>query len=297
MYQLLRAIYMFCKLLLLVLVLLFLLLLLLLLLLHQQVHLSGSQLLPKPIMGFSLPCIMSISQQLGLISKIPKKSNYKPSLFKTQFLVRKSYIPASQAEPITTYQIQTPQPHPQILILLHLHLVLLSSCSCSSAFLSCWFDLCSIHEARTSSSSSSSSPSSSINPNVFFITFPTLDFVDEFPLHLQESLETHTRETHKQQKQKQKTKCIPLLSFFNGIFLGFLGVNMSNFWRIIEFWLKISWINLIHVKRRVRPYGRRWRAFYPLDIGFLWMFSFFSFLDWFLKLNLTPFLVVHILFF
>lgn len=160
-----------CKLLLLVLVLLFLLLLL-----HQQVHLSGSQLLPKSIMGFSLPCIMSISQQLGLISRSPK-SNYTPSLFKTHFLVRKSYIPASQAEPSPPIRSKlpssspdpdSPPPPPGPL----------SSCSCSScssAFLSCWFDLCSIHQARTSSSSSSA-----INPNVFFITFPTLDLLLNF---------------------------------------------------------------------------------------------------------------------
>ncbi len=192
MHQLLRAIYMFCKLLLLVLVLLFLLLLL-----HQQVHLSGSQLLPKSIMGFALPCIMSISQQLGLISKMPK-FNYTPSLFKTHFLVRKSYIPASQAEPITTYQIQTPQliprswfsstsTWPPIFLFFCLFVLLVWSLPNSSSKNFFFFFFFFFNQ-----------------PKYFLHNLSNFRLVDEFPVHLQESLETPHRETHKQKERENQ---------------------------------------------------------------------------------------------
>jgi hypothetical protein len=55
--------------------------------------------------------------------------------------------------------------------------------------LSCWFDLCSIHQARTSSSSS-------INPNVFFITFPTLDLLMNFQCTYKRAWKPTQRERH-----------------------------------------------------------------------------------------------------
>ncbi len=182
-----------CKLLLLVLVLLFLLLLL-----HQQVHLSGSQLLPKSIMGFSLPCIMSISQQLGLISKSPK-SNYTPSLFKTHFLVRKSYIPASQAEPITTYQIQTPQLIPRSWFS--------STSTWSSIFLFLFFLFFCFFVLLVWSLLNSSSKNFFFfffcnQPKCFLHNLSNFRLVAEFPVHLQESLETH------KQKQRENQKCL-----------------------------------------------------------------------------------------
>lgn len=169
---------------------------------------------------------MSISQQLGLISRSPK-SNYTPSLFKTHFLVRKSYIPASQAEPSPPIRSKlpssspdpdSPPPPPGPL----------SSCSCSScssAFLSCWFDLCSIHQARTSSSSSSA-----INPNVFFITFPTLDLLLNFQSTYKRAWKPTQRDTQTERENQNAWGIFVFLSVNLTSLLVFGGKKCQNFY-------------------------------------------------------------------